>query len=453
MLEQKGALLSGVVDGPRPLCYDRDPGRRTRTASHKRTQRRPGHATDTRRSYRRARRRPRARGRRRRPRRSGRRGQAGCVHAHLRHQRRRGRSDQGGHGDRGRAGPGAGPEAGRQAYAGPRHVVRRRGQGRRGPQRGHARADRGQDHRGGGRALERRIPAGDGRVPKGLGARHHLLLGLSQDRRAHRRQQDGLRVPAEPHRQRHRAVLGRRGARNAQAQEGGSPQREHRRRPDLSPTPREWFQQNAKEVEVVADEFVDRGVTDLTPQLAKIKRVGAQVIIGEIYGSSGPVLFNQWYELKVPALIAHMGATVAAQSFIDQHAKVMDGAIINNRWWPARYSEVSEPMMAAYRKKANTDATNFVVQAHDATLIALEAISRAGSLDPEKIRGAIESGTFATAWGTRKFTPLAEGHRMPIQTVVIQVQNGKKVPIFPASVVATTGGKFVPVPPYAWEKK
>ena len=201
------------------------------------------------------------------------------------------------------------------------------------------------------------------------------------------------------------------------------------------------------------DDFVERGVTDLTPQLTKIKRAGAQVIIGEIYGSSGPVLFNQWYELKVPALIAHMGATVAAQSFIDQHAKVMDGAIINNRWWPARYSEVSEPMMAAYRKKANTDATNFVVQAHDATLIALEAISRAGSLDPEKIRAAMESGTFATAWGTRKFTPLAEGHRMPIQTVVIQVQNGKKVPIFPASVVATSGGKFVPVPPYAWEKK
>jgi branched-chain amino acid transport system substrate-binding protein len=222
---------------------------------------------------------------------------------------------------------------------------------------------------------------------------------------------------------------------------------------DFSRITREWFGANTQGVEVVADEFVDRGVTDLTPQLAKIKRVGAQAIIGEIYGSSGPVLFNQWYELKVPALIAHMGATVAAQSFIDQHAKVVDGAIINNRWWPARYSDVSEPMMAAYRKKANTDATNFVVQAHDATLVALEAVSRAGSLDPEKIRAAMESGTFATAWGTRKFTPLAEGHRMPIQTVVIQVQGGKKVPIFPASVVATTGGKFVPVPPYAWEKK
>jgi branched-chain amino acid transport system substrate-binding protein len=222
---------------------------------------------------------------------------------------------------------------------------------------------------------------------------------------------------------------------------------------DFSRITREWLLQNAKDVEVVADEFVDRGVTDLTPQLAKVKRVGAQVIVGEIYGSSGPVLFNQWFELRVPALIAHMGATVAAQTFIDQHAKAMDGAIVNNRWWPARYSDVSEPMMAAYKKKTGTDPTNFAVQSHDATLVVLDAIARAGSLEPEKIRAALESGTFAMAWGTRKFTPLAEGHRMPAQTVVVQIQGGKKIPIYPASVASKADAKYVPAPPYAWEKK
>jgi branched-chain amino acid transport system substrate-binding protein len=222
---------------------------------------------------------------------------------------------------------------------------------------------------------------------------------------------------------------------------------------DFSRIAREWFAANAKDAEIVADEFVDRGVTDLTPQFAKIKRSGAQVIIGEVYGSSGSVLFSQWYELKVPALMAHMGATVSAQTFIDQYVKQTDLAIINNRWWPAKYSELSEPMMAAYKKKTGTDATNFAVQAHDATLVLLEAIQKAGSLDPQKIQAALESATFVTAWGTRKFTPLAEGHRMPIQTVVVQVQSGKKVPIFPESVAAAAGGKYVPVPPYAWDKK
>jgi branched-chain amino acid transport system substrate-binding protein len=222
---------------------------------------------------------------------------------------------------------------------------------------------------------------------------------------------------------------------------------------DFSRFTREWYAANAKDVEVTADEFVDRGITDLTPQFTKIKRSGAQAIIGEVYGSSAPVLYNQWFELRVPALIAHMGASVSAQDFIDKHQKVIDGHIINNRWWPAKYSELSEPMMATYKKKTGVDATNFAVQGHDATLVALEAVSRAGTLDADRIAAALETGTFVTAWGTRKFAPLDGGHRMPVEMVVIQVQGGKKIPIYPSAVAASAGGKFAPAPPYAWEKK
>jgi hypothetical protein len=37
--------------------------------------------------------------------------------------------------------------------------------------------------------------------------------------------------------------------------------------------------------------------------------------------------------------------------------------------------------------------------------------------------------------------------------VVVQIQSGKKVPIYPESVAAAVGGKYMPVPPFAWEKK
>ena len=155
-------------------------------------------------------------------------------------------------------------------------------------------------------------------------------------------------------------------------------------------------------------------------------------------------------ELKVPSLIAHMGATVSAQTFIDQHVKQTELAIINNRWWPAKYSEVSEPMMAAYKKKTGTDPTNFAVQAHDATLVLLDAIQKAGSLDPQKIQAALESTTFVTAWGTRKFTPLAEGHRMPIQTVVVQIQGGRREIVWPEALA--TAKWQLPYPAWAGRK-
>jgi branched-chain amino acid transport system substrate-binding protein len=222
---------------------------------------------------------------------------------------------------------------------------------------------------------------------------------------------------------------------------------------DFSKTTREWFKAHAPKVEVVADEFVDHGATDMTPQMAKFKRAGAQAIIGEIYGSSAPILYEQWYEMKVPAVFAHMGATAAAGSFIKENAKFMEHSIVNVRWWPAAYSPVSEPMMAAYKKKTGRDPTNFSVQAHDSALVAIDAIAKAGSLDPDKISAVLSKTTFETAWGNRKFTSLQEGHRMPIETVVAQVQGGKAVPIYPAAVATATKSAYKPVPPYAWEMK
>jgi branched-chain amino acid transport system substrate-binding protein len=109
--------------------------------------------------------------------------------------------------------------------------------------------------------------------------------------------------------------------------------------------------------------------------------------------------------------------------------------------------------MAAYKKKTGRDPTNFSVQAHDSALVAIDAIEKAASLDADKISVVLSATTFQTAWGDRKFTSLEAGHRMPIETVVAQVQNGKAVPIYPDAVAKSAGGGYKPVPPYAWEKK
>jgi len=55
----------------------------------------------------------------------------------------------------------------------------------------------------------------------------------------------------------------------------------------------------------------------------------------------------------------------------------MGGSLINNRSWPTRYTELSEPMLAAYKKKTGAHATTFAVQSHDAAVVAIESIVRA----------------------------------------------------------------------------
>jgi len=222
---------------------------------------------------------------------------------------------------------------------------------------------------------------------------------------------------------------------------------------DFSQISRDWLKANAPGIEVVSDDFVPRGVPDLTPQLAKFKRLGAGAIVGEVYGTAAPVLFQQWNELRVPALIAHMGTSASADSFVAEHGAEMEGSLVNVRWIPGKYTDLSELMVEAYKKKTGFSPSTFAVQAHDAALVTLEAIRAAGSTDSAKIAVAMESGTFTGAWGQRHFTPLAEGHRMPVETVVVQIQNGKKVVVYPPKVAEGQGGHYKPVPPWAWEKK
>ena len=222
---------------------------------------------------------------------------------------------------------------------------------------------------------------------------------------------------------------------------------------DFSRISQEWLKANAPKTEVVADDFVPRGVPDLTPQLAKYKRLGAGAIVGEVYGTAAPVLFRQWNELRVPALIAHMGTSASADSFVAEHGAEMEGSLVNVRWIPGKYTDLSEPMVEAYKKKTGYTPSNFAVQAHDAALVVLEAIRIAGSTDPAKVAAALESGKFIAAWGPRQFTSLAEGHRMPVDTIISQVQDGKKVVVYPPAAAASQGTSYRPVPPWAWEKK
>ncbi len=221
---------------------------------------------------------------------------------------------------------------------------------------------------------------------------------------------------------------------------------------DFSRISREWLAANAPNVEVAAEEFVPRGVTDLTPQFAKFKRLGVGAIVGEIYGSSTPILYQQYNELRVPAVISHMGASAAADSFVAEHGKLMEGTLVNVRFIPGDYTPLSKPMIESYVKKTGFTPSNFAVQAHDSALVALEAVRAAGSLDAAKIAKALEDGAFTAVWGERKFTPLAQGHRMPVRTIVAQIQDGKKIVVYPPDVAAAQKMSYRPVPPYAWEK-
>jgi branched-chain amino acid transport system substrate-binding protein len=225
------------------------------------------------------------------------------------------------------------------------------------------------------------------------------------------------------------------------------PGREHARLAKL------WLAAHAPDVQVVSEDLLPSGTTDFTAVLSKIRRSGGQAIVGELLGASASIFMKEWYDMKIPAVIAQHGGTTSDETFIANNKDHVEGAIITNRWWPGKYSDLSEPMMSAYQAKFHVAPSNFSVQAFDSAIVAVEAVKAAGSLDHAAIAKALAEGSFVTAWGNRKFTSLEQGHQMLIDLVVVQIQDGKKVPIYPASLARSLGTSFRAVPPYAWDKK
>jgi branched-chain amino acid transport system substrate-binding protein len=74
-------------------------------------------------------------------------------------------------------------------------------------------------------------------------------------------------------------------------------------------------------------------------------------------------------------------------------------------------------------------------------------IEQAGSLDVDKVRDEIEAFDFETIYGPLRF---GEGHaNVGVPGVVLQVQNGKAVSVFPAE--AAGGEIWYPMP--AWDER
>ena len=77
--------------------------------------------------------------------------------------------------------------------------------------------------------------------------------------------------------------------------------------------------------------------------------------------------------------------------------------------------------------------------------VLTEAIRRAGSLDREKIRGAILKLDFNTVFGAFKVDP--DGFQIAHKMVLFQWQDGKKVIVWPEELAP--GKPRFPTPPWS----
>jgi len=118
-----------------------------------------------------------------------------------------------------------------------------------------------------------------------------------------------------------------------------------------------------------------------------------------------------------------------------------DGVFASSQWTPdVKYRGPLFGAAADY-SKAFRERYGFVPDYHAAEssaagVVLQRAIEKAGSLDPQKVRDALASLTTETFYGPVKFD--AHGLNVGKPMVVVQVQRGQAVTVWPRDIAAAT---------------
>ena len=191
--------------------------------------------------------------------------------------------------------------------------------------------------------------------------------------------------------------------------------------------------------------------TDVTAELSAIQSSGAHIIFTSFSSSVGITFAKQWGELKIPA--AAVGINVEAQKdgFWAATGGKGNYTLTINTYARVKITDKTIDFFDTYRKKFK-EAPNYTAGTYDAVKILAEAITKAGSLDPDKLVPVIEKTDRTGASGRIVFDQTHDITWGPgyVTSVGTQWQNGKNMCVWPLNWQSITYEGAVPyqLPPW-----
>jgi branched-chain amino acid transport system substrate-binding protein len=152
-------------------------------------------------------------------------------------------------------------------------------------------------------------------------------------------------------------------------------------------------------IQVIADETYGPRDSDMTAQLTKIKNTaGVQAVVNAGFGQGPAIVTRNYAQLGMSATPLYQSHGVASKSFIDLAGKSADGvrlpaaALLVADKLPD--SDPQKKVVVDYKKTyedtAKQPVSTFGGHAYDGLMIFVDAVKRAKSADPAKIRDEIE---------------------------------------------------------------
>ncbi len=187
--------------------------------------------------------------------------------------------------------------------------------------------------------------------------------------------------------------------------------------------------------------------TDFNPIADKLIASKAQVIV---VGTMLPDIIAmvqrfQQQHFNPQAVIATAGPDQGDQFLTPiGGAKVAEGIMVPNGWYPESSNTGNADMVQAYLAKYGGKAADIsadVAEAYSVGQVVQQAIEKTGSLDNAKLIAELHSGdTFQSVQGPVKFD--STGQNTAATAFLFQWQNGALVPIYPSSATNAVSPEF-----------
>lgn len=165
------------------------------------------------------------------------------------------------------------------------------------------------------------------------------------------------------------------------------------------------------------------GDQDFSSQLTNVKNLNPDVIFAPGNYTESALLIKQAKLLGIKAPIIG-GDTWETPEFIDIGKEAVEGTVLSTFFTSEKpITKESEKFLAAYRKEYNKEPAAVTALSYDAYILALDAIKRAGTSDPVKIREELaKTKNFEGAAGVITFDENGDA----VKNAVIKIVKGGK---------------------------
>src|SRR6266705_1208886 len=179
-------------------------------------------------------------------------------------------------------------------------------------------------------------------------------------------------------------------------------------------------------IKLVSTEFFDPGQPDYRPVLTRLKRAGAETILGIILASDGAPFMRQYRELGLTQGVYSRGSLVSAE-FLHQvrdNPRVGDGVVEASYWVTGLDPDWDRKWTERYKVPPRIHGSLAAITLKWAVVPAIEiALKKHGKADRQTIRAALkEVDVKHSPLGPIKFD---DNHQAWINMILLEMRDGQ----------------------------